>query len=84
MTPWQAYKQKKAAEEESSGVKNKSAETAPASEYRLRYTSESRARLDACLGCEKLVKETKQCSECSCFVTHYVLLKQQSCPIGKW
>jgi hypothetical protein len=77
MTPWQQYK-KKIADAKSIEVKTQIQGCS------IRYSEESQKRLNSCLSCEKLISETKQCSECSCFVAHYVILKTQQCPIGKW
>jgi hypothetical protein len=41
-------------------------------------------RLDACLGCEHLIRVTKQCKKCSCFMTAKVKLPHSECPVGKW
>lgn len=41
-------------------------------------------RLDICLGCDRLLKSTKQCKECGCFMTLKVKLQEAVCPLGKW
>lgn len=41
-------------------------------------------RLDICLSCDKLIKLTKQCSMCGCFMVQKTKLAHASCPAGKW
>lgn len=41
-------------------------------------------RLKLCEGCPSLVKSTKQCGECWCFVQLKTKLKQEKCPLDKW
>ena len=41
-------------------------------------------RLDICLGCDRLIKVTKQCKECGCFMALKVKLQGAVCPLGKW
>ncbi len=41
-------------------------------------------RYDTCLGCERLIKATKTCKECGCFMNRKTWLKDASCPLGKW
>lgn len=41
-------------------------------------------RLDICLSCDKLIKLTKQCSMCGCFMPQKTKLAHASCPDGKW
>lgn len=41
-------------------------------------------RFDACLGCDKLIKLTKQCKECGCFMNAKTKLAGATCPLGKW
>lgn len=50
------------------------------------HTSEEEAsnRYEVCLECPKLIKSTKQCKECGCFMALKVKLKNATCPIGKW
>lgn len=44
----------------------------------------AQARLDICLSCDKLVKITKQCKECGCFMKLKVKMTRAVCPLGKW
>lgn len=46
--------------------------------------SDAKKRLDSCLSCDRLIKVTKQCKECGCFMNLKVKLKDASCPLGKW
>jgi hypothetical protein len=43
-----------------------------------------KTRYDMCLTCEHLVKATKTCTKCGCFMTEKTKLPHASCPIGKW
>lgn len=44
----------------------------------------ARSRLDICLKCDKLIKATKQCSECLCFMQQKTKLANAECPLHKW
>lgn len=37
-----------------------------------------------CLKCPSLIKETKICKECGCFMKLKTRLQKASCPLGKW
>ena len=41
-------------------------------------------RLEKCLSCPYLMKATKQCGQCLCFVHAKTKFKQESCPDGRW
>lgn len=41
-------------------------------------------RLQLCHECPKLVRLTRQCTECGCFMPAKVKLPNASCPLGKW
>jgi hypothetical protein len=41
-------------------------------------------RLNHCLGCTHLIKATKTCTKCGCFMTEKTKLAHASCPIGLW
>ena len=45
---------------------------------------EAQERLDICLNCDKLIKATKQCKKCGCFMEMKTRLPHAYCPIGKW
>jgi hypothetical protein len=42
------------------------------------------ARMDICLGCPELIKLTKQCKKCGCFMNAKTKLESAKCPIGRW
>jgi formylmethanofuran dehydrogenase subunit E len=37
-----------------------------------------------CLNCPFLIKATKTCKKCGCFMTQKAQLPNAGCPIGKW
>ena len=41
-------------------------------------------RLSICKGCPELIKTTKQCKKCGCFMPFKARLQEAKCPIGKW
>jgi len=41
-------------------------------------------RFNVCLDCDRLVKTTKQCKECGCFMAIKVKLLEAKCPLSKW
>lgn len=41
-------------------------------------------RLKICETCPKLIKLTKTCKECGCFMVLKTKLSEASCPLGKW
>ena len=41
-------------------------------------------RLDICLSCPELIKITKQCKQCGCFMVAKTKLESAKCPLGKW
>lgn len=45
---------------------------------------ESEKRINVCLSCEDLIKLTRQCKRCGCFMNLKTKLKDAKCPIGKW
>ena len=44
----------------------------------------AKLRLETCLGCPELIKTTKQCKKCGCFMIVKTKLEAAKCPIGKW
>lgn len=44
----------------------------------------SRARMDICNTCPQLIKFTKQCKQCGCFMAVKTMLEEAVCPLGKW
>lgn len=45
---------------------------------------DSNARYDICKSCPELIKLTKQCKKCGCFMVAKTKLENATCPIGKW
>lgn len=41
-------------------------------------------RMSICNDCDKLVKVTKQCKECGCFMALKTRLQNAQCPLNKW
>jgi hypothetical protein len=41
-------------------------------------------RYNICRGCPELIKLTKQCKKCGCFMAAKTKLQQATCPLGKW
>jgi hypothetical protein len=41
-------------------------------------------RYEICLSCDKIIKSTKQCKECKCFMNLKAKIPHSYCPIGKW
>ena len=50
------------------------------------YTDDETAenRMETCLNCEFLIKLTKTCKKCGCFMQAKTKLADASCPVGKW
>jgi hypothetical protein len=50
------------------------------------YTDDETAqnRFETCLNCEFLIKLTKTCKKCGCFMQAKTKLADASCPVGKW
>jgi len=45
---------------------------------------EAQRRYKICTECPELLKVTKQCKMCGCFMKLKVKLEESRCPIGKW
>lgn len=45
---------------------------------------ESNFRFEICKACPELVKLTKQCKKCGCFMNAKTKLDKATCPLGKW
>jgi hypothetical protein len=45
---------------------------------------EATRRFSICEECPRLIKSTKQCKECGCFMKLKVKVQSAACPIGKW
>lgn len=41
-------------------------------------------RMSICEDCDRLIKATKNCKECGCFMTAKTKLPNAECPLGKW
>lgn len=41
-------------------------------------------RYDICKACPELIKLTKQCKQCGCFMNVKTKLQEATCPLGKW
>lgn len=41
-------------------------------------------RFDICKSCPELIKITKQCKKCGCFMALKTQLQIATCPLGKW
>jgi hypothetical protein len=44
----------------------------------------SSSRYEICKACPELIKLTKQCKKCGCFMYAKTRLEKATCPIGKW
>ena len=42
------------------------------------------SRLEICNSCPHLIKLTKQCKKCGCFMAVKAKIEASTCPIGKW
>jgi hypothetical protein len=41
-------------------------------------------RMNICNECPELIKSTKQCKQCGCFMSMKVRLEAAKCPLGRW
>jgi hypothetical protein len=41
-------------------------------------------RYAICNNCPELIKLTKQCKKCGCFMSAKTKLQKATCPLGKW
>lgn len=50
------------------------------------WASEEKAaeRFDICNSCPELLRLTKQCKQCGCFMAAKTKLELAVCPMGKW
>ena len=44
----------------------------------------SKERYSICKACPELIKVTKQCKKCGCFMAAKTKLEFAVCPLGKW
>jgi hypothetical protein len=42
------------------------------------------SRMLICEGCPELIKATKQCKKCGCFMALKTKIEAAKCPIGNW
>jgi RNA polymerase-binding transcription factor DksA len=54
----------------------------PNTEYATKNIADQRYSI--CQSCPELIKLTKQCKQCGCFMVIKTKLQQAKCPIGKW
>lgn len=47
-------------------------------------SSEAEQRYSICNSCPELIKLTKQCKKCGCFMAAKTKLENATCPLGKW
>jgi hypothetical protein len=75
LTPWQKYKQ-------SLGDTRPWDLVNPATEWATPEVAEERYSI--CKACPELIKLTKQCKKCGCFMAAKTKLQLATCPLGKW
>ena len=75
LTPWQKYKQ-------SLGNTRPWDFLDPNTEYADNELAKE--RFEICKACPKLIKATKQCSQCGCLMSLKVKLHEAECPLKKW
>ena len=44
----------------------------------------SKERYSICKSCPELIKLTKTCKKCGCFMTAKTKIQGATCPLGKW
>ena len=54
----------------------------PSTDWADKETSEKRYSI--CKECPELIRLTKQCKKCGCFMVSKTKLQAASCPLGKW
>jgi hypothetical protein len=74
MSKWQEYKDKNG----TTPLDLLNPKTKPASDI------VSMERYNLCSSCPELIKLTKQCKQCGCFMPLKTKLDGSKCPIGKW
>jgi hypothetical protein len=50
----------------------------------LAPTDVAKKRIEICVECPSLIKLTKTCKECGCFMTAKTKLLNVECPLNKW
>jgi hypothetical protein len=74
MSPWQEYKKKLGDARPWDIVNSRN----------LIDEETASKRMGICEECPRLIKGTKQCKECGCFMSLKTKLESAVCPIGKW
>lgn len=79
MSKWEEYKSKK---------ENEQREVRPWDlvNPNTEWASEEKAndRYNICKSCPELIKLTKQCKKCGCFMAAKTKLEHATCPLEKW
>lgn len=75
LTPWQKYKQ-------NLGDTRPWDLVNPSTDWASEEVSKS--RYEICQACPELIKLTKQCKKCGCFMAAKTKLEKATCPLGKW
>ena len=75
LTPWEEYK-KNLGDTRPWDIINPNTEWADESLSKERYS--------ICQSCPELIKLTKTCKECGCFMAAKTKLQNATCPISKW
>lgn len=81
MSAWQEYK-KNRLQQLKDGAPVKPTDMLNKQNYTNAEIAEKRMAI--CEDCPRLVRLTKQCKECGCFMNLKTKLAAASCPIGKW
>lgn len=85
MNAWEKYKEKVAAA--AAAAANASGDVRPWDVLnKSNYTDDetAKSRMDICLSCDRLIKSTRQCKECGCFMHIKTKLSAATCPLSKW
>lgn len=75
LSPWQRYKQN-LGETRPWDLVNPNTEWASEEVATARY--------EICKTCPELIKLSKQCKKCGCFMSAKTKLEKATCPLGKW
>lgn len=75
LTPWQKYKQN-LGDTRPWDLLNPNADWVEKDIAEKRYS--------ICVACPELIKLTKQCKKCGCFMFAKTKLQAATCPLGKW
>lgn len=75
LSPWQRYKQN-LGETRPWDLVNPNTEWASEEVANARY--------EICKTCPELIKLSKQCKKCGCFMSAKTKLEKATCPLGKW